>query len=77
MRRRYDELSRALDIRFKGRASKDDCFNAEHHGYQNTGIDHWFDNLYIRPWGQFISNEEAEHEREVKPYFSIKTKKRE
>jgi Leucine-rich repeat (LRR) protein len=64
-RRRFDEICRALDIRFKGRASKEDCFNPGHHGYQNTGIDHWFDNLYIRPWGQFISNEEAEHEREI------------
>jgi hypothetical protein len=73
MRRRFDELSRALDIQFKGRASKDDCFNPVHQGYQNTAIDRWFDNIYIRPWGQFISGEEAEHEREIKPYFSIIT----
>jgi hypothetical protein len=73
MRRKYDEISRALNIRFKGRASKEDCFNPAHHGYQNTSIDHWFDNLCIRPWGQFISNEEAEHEREIKPCFSVKT----
>ncbi|AEF81488.1 leucine Rich Repeat domain protein [Leadbettera azotonutricia ZAS-9] len=73
MRRKYDELSRALDIRFKGRASKEDCFNPEHHGYQNTTIDHWYDNIYIRPWGQFISEEDAGHEREVKPSFSIAT----
>ncbi|GHU66761.1 hypothetical protein FACS189447_08210 [Spirochaetia bacterium] len=71
MRRRYDELSRALDIRFKGRASKEDCFNPEHQGYQNTSIDRWYDNLYIRPWGQFMSKEDAEHEREVKPCWAL------
>jgi hypothetical protein len=67
MRRSCDEICRALDIRFKGRASREDVFNPDCHSYQNTAIDRWYDNLYHRPWGEFISVAEAGWEHKAPP----------
>jgi hypothetical protein len=63
LRRRCDETARALGIRFKGRSTIDDVFNRRKGGLQNTDLDRWYDNLYIRPWGQFPAEEELDRDR--------------
>ncbi|MDR2619089.1 MAG: hypothetical protein LBC62_09490 [Treponema sp.] len=73
MRRRYDEICRILDIRFKGRASKEQVFDPDCTNYQNTSIDRWYDNISHRLWGQFISLDDACRERKgLSPLTVIK-----
>jgi Leucine-rich repeat (LRR) protein len=63
MRISFDAICHALDIPLKGRASKFDNFDINNTYRENTDLERWFDNIYLRPFGQFISSREAETER--------------
>jgi hypothetical protein len=62
MRVSFDAICHALDIPLKGRSSKFDNFDTNNKSRENTYLERWFDNIYLRPFGQFISSRQAEIE---------------
>jgi hypothetical protein len=65
MRISFDAICHALNIPLKGRASKFDTFDLYNKYRQNTYLERWFDNMYLRPFGEFISSRRAEIERSL------------
>jgi hypothetical protein len=63
MRISFDVICHALDIPLKGRASKFDHFDINNKYRENTYLERWFDNIFLRPFGQFISSSQAKTER--------------
>jgi hypothetical protein len=63
MRDRFDFICWAFDIPRKGRCSKADAFNPNNTEYMNVYTEKWFNNIRIYPRGLFISDAQAETER--------------
>jgi hypothetical protein len=61
----FEEICRALDIPQRGRVSKFETFDVNNKELINTYIDRWFDNILERQFGEFISTDLAEKERNM------------